>query len=582
AAAGHHIYEGRWLRDSRYLDDYVDYWLTGAGSGPKPANDFLGKDTTDWAHQYSFWAADAVLARAEVDGRFERAVALLPELEEQWRGWDPQFDPSTGLYWQTPVWDAMEYTASSYQSDDPYHGGTGYRPTLNAYQYGDARAIADLARLAGDPATAQRYDASASALRDAQERLLWDPDTRFYKHVMRDDNPGRARIADRELIGYLPWAFGMAPEQNVAAWEQLLDPQGFRAPYGPTTVERRSLFFMKDAEAGCCRWSGPSWPYATSQTLTALGTLLTEYPEQDTIGPADFTELLRAYALTQRRNGQPYVAEAHHPDEDRWLYDAAGHSEDYNHSTYTDLVLSTLIGIRGQQGDTVRVDPQVAPGWSHFAAENVPYHGANLSVVWDADGSHYGVGVGLSLWRDGVRIHSQPDLGPVTVSFPRGSATALAEEVDDAANPGGREFPAASASYSNAPDPPARAIDGQEFQLDVPSTRWTTYLGPNAVDWLQVDLGASRPVDDVRTVFYDDGRGVRLPASYDVQYRTPDGGWAPLPGQTRTPASPVAGAPHRITLETPVQTDALRLVVTHTPGSSSGVTSFGTWRARDR
>ncbi|MGL5849199.1 MAG: MGH1-like glycoside hydrolase domain-containing protein, partial [Phycicoccus sp.] len=357
AAAGHHIYEGRWLRDSRYLDDYVDYWLTGAGSGPKPANDLLGKDTTDWAHQYSFWAADAVLARAEVDGRLGEAVALLPELEQQWRGWDPQFDPSTGLYWQTPVWDAMEYTASSYQSDDPYHGGAGYRPTLNAYQYGDARAIAELARLGGDPATADRYDASATALRDAQERLLWDPDRRFYAHVMRDDNPGRVRIADRELIGYLPWAFGMAPAENVAAWEQLQDPQGFGAPYGPTTVERRSSFFMKDAEVGCCRWSGPSWPYATSQTLTALGALLTEYPEQDTIGAADFTELLRAYALTQRKNGEPYVAEAHHPDEDRWLYDGAGHSEDYNHSTYTDLVLSTLIGIRGQQGDTVRVDP---------------------------------------------------------------------------------------------------------------------------------------------------------------------------------------------------------------------------------
>ena len=56
---GHHIYEGRWLRDHRYLDDYLDYWLRGTGAGPKPATDELNENTTDWAHQYSFWAADA-------------------------------------------------------------------------------------------------------------------------------------------------------------------------------------------------------------------------------------------------------------------------------------------------------------------------------------------------------------------------------------------------------------------------------------------------------------------------------------------------------------------------------------------
>ena len=26
-AAGHHVYEGRWLRDPRYLDDYTRFWL---------------------------------------------------------------------------------------------------------------------------------------------------------------------------------------------------------------------------------------------------------------------------------------------------------------------------------------------------------------------------------------------------------------------------------------------------------------------------------------------------------------------------------------------------------------------------
>lgn len=583
AAAGHHIYEGRWLRDQRYVDDYVDYWLTGSGAGAKPATDGLNKETTDWAHQYSFWVADAVLARAKVSGDLTEATALLPELERQWQGWAPQFNEELGLYWQAPVWDAMEFTASSYQSDDPYHGGEGYRPTLNAYQYGDAMAIAELARLTGDEATAAQYEASASALQSAQEKLLWDPSDQFYKHVMRDDNPAGTQIADREQIGYVPWYFHMAPAENDAAWAQLLDPQGFKAPYGPTTVERRSPYFMKDADAGCCRWSGPSWPYATSQTLTALGNLLTDYPEQEYVTADDFSDLLHEYAMTQRKNGVPYVAEAHDPDQDRWLYDGANHSEDYNHSTFNDIVLSTLIGIRAQDDDSVRIDPQVSDDWDHFAAENVPYHGHNLTVLWDEDGSHYGAGAGMQIFEDGVRIHSQPDLGDVTVAVSPASSGAaqLPAEQDDAANQSAIGYPEASASYSWRTDPPSKATDGQEFQLDVPATRWTTYQTPNATDWLQVDFGVDTSVSDIRTVFYDDGGGVKLPTSYDVEYRSPDGEWAALPGQTKTPSQPVGGAINRITLDAPVVTDAIRLVGTNVPGSGFGVTSFGSWQHLD-
>ncbi|MFF9219690.1 hypothetical protein [Streptomyces viridosporus] len=33
----------------------------------------------------------------------------------------------------------------------------------------------------------------------------------------------------------------------------------------------------------------------------------------------DYYAVLRAYALIDRKDGKPYVAEAHHPDEDRWI-----------------------------------------------------------------------------------------------------------------------------------------------------------------------------------------------------------------------------------------------------------------------
>ncbi|MDX8033336.1 discoidin domain-containing protein [Lentzea sp. BCCO 10_0856] len=582
AAAGHHVYEGRWLRDHRYLDDYVDYWLRGSGSGPKPATDFLNKNTTDWAHQYSFWAADAVAARAAVDGRAGFATDRLPELVRQWQRWSPQFNQELGLYWQTPVWDAMEYTASSYQSPDPYHGGDGYRPTLNAYQYGDARAIAQLFQARGDVSNARQFEQAAEALKANQERWLWDATGKFYKHVMRDDNPGRTKLADRESIGFVPWYFHMAPAGNSAAWAQLTDPQGFAAPYGPTTAERRSPWFMRDALNGCCRWNGPSWPYATSQTLTALANLLIDYPSQPYIDRDDYLAVLRGYALTQRKNGEPYVAEAHHPDENRWLYDGKGHSEDYNHSTFNDNVLSGLLGIRPALGNTVSIAPLVPDSWTHFAVENLPYHGHNLTVVWDRDGSHYGRGTGLRVWLDGKLTHTQPTLAALRLTIPPRSGADLPELVDDFANVSRTGYPTARASYSYSADPPTKAIDGQDFHLDVPGTRWTSYGSPNAADWLEVDLGAPAPISDLRVTFYDDGGGVRVPTTFDLRYRAPDGQWRDIPGQQRTPAQPVARQVNRVLVQPALTTDRVRILPRRGDGGAVGITAFSSYRSAVR
>ncbi|MBV8815630.1 MAG: hypothetical protein JO271_14155 [Verrucomicrobia bacterium] len=74
AAAGHHIAEARWIRDRRYLDDYIRFWLIGDGASAKPADDSVNPNTTDWAHEYSFWAGSALLQRVEVTGDIGFAI----------------------------------------------------------------------------------------------------------------------------------------------------------------------------------------------------------------------------------------------------------------------------------------------------------------------------------------------------------------------------------------------------------------------------------------------------------------------------------------------------------------------------
>src|SRR6185437_10062743 len=115
------------------------------------------------------------------------------------------------------------------------------RPTINSYMFGNARAIANIARIAGSNHVAEEFDARAVQLRKLVQRYLWNRTDGFFE-VLRDDNKFSHA---REEIGFIPWYFELPaddPKFDVA-WTQFSDPQGFSAPYGITTAERRHPLF---------------------------------------------------------------------------------------------------------------------------------------------------------------------------------------------------------------------------------------------------------------------------------------------------------------------------------------------------
>lgn len=574
AAAGHHIYEGRWLREQSYLDDYIRYWLQGAGRTDTGRTGVQ----RNFAHFYSTWLVDATYQRAAATGDWTFPRSLQNELIRQFDEWgewdsdDPQlrgnFDKLQGLYWQFPRWDATEYNLASYRSGDPANGGKGFRPTINSYQYADALAISEIARMNGATVVADDFADRAAKLKQNMRRL-WGPGRQFFFHLKDED---KKLLAGRELAGLVPWQFGAAKPEDAEAWRLLDDStDGFGGNYGPTTAERIDYFYMKDAENGCCRWNGPSWPFQTSQVLTGMAKLLHDSSApQNVITKGDYVAQLRKYAATQYKNGKPYVAEAHHPDENRWLYDGRDHSEDYLHSTYTDLVISGLIGLSPQAGDILRIAPLAPATWDYFALENVPYHGRNVTVLWDRTGDRYGQGAGLHVYVDGNRVATQPDLSEVSINVAGGVAGGVAtpwlktHEVNAAANPNGNAGPQASASYTFTADQAKRVIDGKIYFTDVPNTRWTSYRSPNATDHLEVDLGATIAINTVRVHFYDDGGGVRVPTSYRLLHDT-GSTFAEIPQQKREPAIPAANEPNEISFPT-VRARKIRIVAPNRQG----------------
>lgn len=417
--AGHHFREGRWIRNPKYLDDYSVFWFRKGGS----------------PRSYSFWAAESIYQLALVRGNFDRAVDLLPDLVANHAEWEKSRLGPDGLFWQIDDRDGMEVSVGG-------HGyrGEGKRPTINSYMYGDAVAIAAIAEKAGKPEIAAEYRQKAGRLRQLVLDKLWDDDAKFFKVLPRGE--GAAPVDVRELHGYTPWYFGLPPrgEGYEVAWKQLIDPQGFQAPFGPTTAERRHPGFTVSYQGHECQWNGPSWPFATAVTLTALADVLNDYP-QESLTRRDYFETLKTYAKSHRLKLEdatvvPWIDENLNPLTGDWIartrlkswkngtWDpgkgGVERGKDYNHATYCDLIITGLVGLRPQHGDTVVVNPLLPEGtWDFFCLDGIPYHGRTLTILYDRTGKRYGRGSGLRLLADGREIGTRETLGRLTATLLR-------------------------------------------------------------------------------------------------------------------------------------------------------------------
>jgi len=96
-----------------------------------------------------------------------------------------------------------------------------------------------------------------------------------------------------------------------------------------------------------------------------------------------------------------------------------GRGDHYNHSSYADLVITGLVGLRPSSGSALEINPLLPAGtWDWFCLDGLPYHGQTLSILWDRTGRHYGKGAGLALYVNGLVAARQPELGKMTARLP--------------------------------------------------------------------------------------------------------------------------------------------------------------------
>ncbi len=411
-ALGHHIAEGRWLRDPRFVDGDIHFWLKTGKDGGIREN----------LHQFSGWTAAALYDRWLVDGRSDFLVPYLDALLADYAAWERERLTASGLFWQRDVSDGMEGSIS---------GGRrvkNIRPSINSYMYGNAAAIACIASMAGRKDTEEEYRIKAARLKSLIQDRLWNPGAAFFETRLESGEFAGVR----ENIGFTPWMFDL-PDRGAgyeAAWKQLMDPHGFYAPYGPTTAERRHPEFRIPYQGDDCQWNGPSWPFATTITLKALANVVSGYP-QNAVSRDDWFRTFEIYSRSQHlrlADGRvvPFVDEDLNPLTGEWLARALkmrkpgfyARGDHYNHSGYADLVITGLAGLRPRADSRIELSPMLPSGaWPWFCVDRIPYHGRMLSILWDRTGSRFGRGNGLAIFAGGREIARSRELAPLSANL---------------------------------------------------------------------------------------------------------------------------------------------------------------------
>jgi mannosylglycerate hydrolase MGH1-like protein/F5/8 type C domain-containing protein/glycosyl hydrolase family 65 len=545
AASMHHIYEGRWLRDNRYMDGYISYLYQGGGNN----------------RRYSESLADAAYARYLVNADSAFIVKQLDSMQQMYGEWSDHYDSTRNLYYIPAMPDATEYTIASIDASggkDGFDDGEAYRPTINSYMYGNAMAIARIAAMKGDNNASKEYLQKAAGLKRNVEHDLWNDSLQHFTDRFKVSNQYVHYwdfIRGRELAGIIPWYFNLPADDRThnAAWKHIVDTTNLLGKFGLRTNEPSYQYYFKqfvffEGQRGS-QWNGPSWPYQTSQAITSMANFLNNY-DQDVITNSDYLKILRLYTKQHYLpDGKINLVENYDPNLGGPIvyYYWSNH---YNHSSYNNLVITGLCGIRPSESDTLVLNPLIDNSIEYFCLGDVFYHGHKLTVVYDREGTRYKLGKGLTALVDGKKAEllKMGDKQAIVVGTSILNHSSL-QPTDYGLNIWHKGYPAPSASINTTPDTSLyQAIDGRIWYFPEITNRWTTAGSTANTDWYSLNFGQPREISRIKIYFVADNKMFVAPESIKIEIQNGDK-WTPVAVKEQLPASPVGNTENTLVFD---------------------------------
>lgn len=393
-----------------------------------------------WGETYSHWIASAVAEFNRVHPiPLERLNALLPAMAGDVRAWLTQFDRDGDALPERskPRVTGYDLDILSYW----YFSGTRLDVTADppslervdfaSFVYANARAVAELARIAHNTALASEFDALANRIRAATLQQLWDDDTHFFYPQRAPDH---TRVPIRELHGFFPFTTLLAPDEPryLKALEKFIDPEEFWARFPPVIT---SQYYYRRWNWEMDGLSRNIAPHPISMGARTLLQVLKHY-HQNIIAPNHFMDLMGRYTALMYPGVNPYDAlwrPNAHEYYSKWEpHQVSTHpkpsdiSHDF-HSMYCALVVEGVVGLTPRNDAKIELQP-AALQWDHFVLDRLRYHDKDLTIVWDQPGAqvqYRGYPEGFSLYIDGQHAFTRDHLSHVIYD----PSTATVEEI---------------------------------------------------------------------------------------------------------------------------------------------------------
>jgi hypothetical protein len=554
-------------------------------------------DPENWSNSYTQYISEAAWRAYQIHGG-QPAIAgnLAQYAESDVKGQLSFYDhDNNGL---------IEYDWGALTGNDAdavsFHWRSGQLDRAeSAYVYSNALAAAQAYDVVGNATKAAEMRQIAERVRSAIVSVLWNPSRQLFEHRHVATN---AHVPWKEINNYYPFSVGAIPntDQYKQALRLFADPAEY--PIFPFYTANQ-----RDKAAAAAAGSPGSNNFSTINSTVQFrlySSVLRNYPNQ-WMSTEDYKKLLYWNTWAQYVGGNTQW-----PDANEFWADWNGSSIQYRSWIHHNIlgssnwtVIEDVMGLRPRNDNQIELSP-IGIGWSHFAANNIRYRNADLTVVWDdpADGvtRYSGVPQGYSVYVNGTRAFTVDRLtrvvyNPATgaVSLPAGGTATFSTSIGGMQAPGqvvhdsarmvdmfakaGTDLTATltnyargaatSASFTASGTSGGNAVNG--FPVNEPI--WGTFGSPNATDWLEVNFGQARTVDEVRVFFRNDRatNRYRPPASYQVQYWN-GSAFVNAGSQVKTPSAPRSN--YNLVRFASVSTQRIRVQVTHASGVKTGLT----------
>ncbi|MFG2045129.1 OmpL47-type beta-barrel domain-containing protein [Dactylosporangium sp. NPDC048998] len=640
-----HLQDTKWIR-TPYLP-YGEILNIGELSGSSAFLDSPGH--TSWNNHYSQYVGTAGLEAYQVHGGGQEIAQKFAQyFEGDGVGQLEHYDGNKNnlIAYDTNYMAGNDADAISFgfpKSNATAAGSRTIERPESAYVWGDFDAARQLYQIAGaDPSKVNQMATGADNIRDSILSNLWSPDMRMfltrtsYGATSGASSNGTANplpVAARNLIPakesnlYDIYAEDLIPYDQ---WQQYVD--GFRFltyddnfpifPFYTANQYDRTAYGI----GGSNNFSNINF---TVQYRGVRSALRHYDPQQKYITPEYAKRLLDWMAWSVYPGADMRI-----PNQAEYFSGWNASTKTYNRNNPNHVMLGNMnyifvedmAGLQPRSDDKIELWP-IKFGYDYFMANNLRYHGHDLTVVWDPTGSKYGLGAGYSLFVDGQKKVSTDKLGKITydpntnqvqaesgvnVTFQAGTSTAFPSAVNTPITDGrvvdylktaGIDLTVNApnlakgatlrSSYTQQGPRPAAwrqfhtpgysstsmnytpgAISETERPVSLAAVTdgntanepyWGNYGTTEKNGYIELDLGSAKSFDNVKVTFVSDRQagGYHEPSRWWIQVPDGNGGWKEVPNQFKNPTVPAAK--FNEALFNTVSASKVRVVFTNSP-----------------